>query len=141
MPGPNGELNPSCTTPYPLTVGLNQIKIVIPYVNDSLQVGDDIFIIYDGQSSTINNMNTSLLPPTKVGVLAGFWDDGIILEFNNCINCPCAPRKFDYLMFAKNKSVNTSGLKGYYLEAKFINDSPEYAELFSVGTEFTESSK
>ena len=141
MPGPNGELNPSCITPYPLTEGLNQIKIPLAKVNDSLQVGDDIFIIYSNQSSVINNMNTSLLSPTKVGVLAGFQDDGIILEFNNCATCPCAPITEDYLMFAKNKSVNTSGLKGYYLEAEFVNNSPDYAELFSVGTEFAESSK
>ena len=136
-----GELNPSCTTSYALAAGLNQIRIPLVKVNDSLQVGADIFIMYASQSSVINNMNTSLDQPTKVGVLAGFWDDGIILEFNNCIKCPCAPEKEDYLMFAKNKKVNTSGLKGYYLEAEFFNDSPDYAELFSVGTEFTESSK
>jgi len=34
-----------------------------------------------------------------------------------------------------------SSLKGYYAEAQFVNESTEYAELFSVGTEIFESSK
>ena len=42
---------------------------------------------------------------------------------------------------AHGKTVNTSGLKGYYLKATFNNSSRNHAELFSVGTEVTESSK
>ena len=61
--------------------------------------------------------------------------------FNNSVDGPCAPEIGDYLMFMKDKKINTSGLKGYYLEAKFVNDSHTNAELFSVGTEVTESSK
>ena len=44
-------------------------------------------------------------------------------------------------MFAKNKEVNSSSLKGYYAEVKFVNNSNEKAELFSIGSGVSESSK
>jgi hypothetical protein len=44
-------------------------------------------------------------------------------------------------MFAKNHVVNTSSLLGYYADVKFENNSKEKAELFSVNSEITESSK
>ena len=47
----------------------------------------------------------------------------------------------DYIMFAKKASVNKSGILGFYAETKFINDSVEKAELFSVGSQISESSK
>ena len=47
----------------------------------------------------------------------------------------------DYIMFAKKASVNKSGVLGFYAETKFINDSVEKAELFSVGSQISESSK
>ena len=34
-----------------------------------------------------------------------------------------------------------STLAGYYAEVEFVNDSTEYAEIFSVGSEIVESSK
>jgi hypothetical protein len=44
-------------------------------------------------------------------------------------------------MFAKNHIVNTSGLVGYFANVRFENNSTSDAELFSVGSEITESSK
>ena len=51
------------------------------------------------------------------------------------------PTQAHFIMFGKNEVVNSSGLLGYYAEVKFVNDSKEYAELFSVGSEISESSK
>ena len=100
---------------------------------------------YSWQFSQIVNffseISVASKAPIKIGTLLSFSDGGINIEFNNCASCPCAPERHDYLMFAKSKSVNTSGLKGYYLKAVFKNNSTKYAELFSVGTEVTESSK
>ena len=47
----------------------------------------------------------------------------------------------DYIMFAKNHVVNMSSLVGYFADVKFENDSTDKVELFSVGSEITESSK
>ena len=44
-------------------------------------------------------------------------------------------------MFSKDNKANLSSLLGYYAETKFVNNSTEEAELFSVGTEVFESSK
>jgi len=47
----------------------------------------------------------------------------------------------DFIMFAKDTSVNLSGLVGYYAEVKINNNSKEKAEMFSVASEITTSSK
>ena len=47
----------------------------------------------------------------------------------------------DYVMFVKNQVINTSGISGYYADAKFENNSKTKAEIFAVSSEITESSK
>ena len=47
----------------------------------------------------------------------------------------------DFIMFAKDTTVNTSSLKGYYLELDFENDSKTKSEMFQVGVEMSASSK
>ena len=51
------------------------------------------------------------------------------------------PSQGDYIMFGKSNVVNSSSLLGYYAEVKFVNNSHQKAELFSVGSEISESSK
>lgn len=51
------------------------------------------------------------------------------------------PENGDFLLFSKDNVVNENGLLGYYMSVKLENNSDEYAELFSVGTEVFESSK
>jgi len=136
-----GELNPSCTTSYALSEGINEIFIPLDTVNASLQVDDRILISPAAQNGNINNIDLTFNPPVLVGIVVSINLNGITIAFNNSVTGPCAPEVGDYLMFMKDKKINTSGLKGYYLEAKFVNDSPTHAELFSVGAEITESSK
>ena len=134
-----GEANPNCTTSYALSLGLNQIQLPLSSINVSLQVGDLVFV--SNSNTVINNIDVSFVAPSYVGEVIAIDLNSITIEFDNCNTCSCAPESGDYLMFAKNKAVNTSGLKGYYLEAEFQNNSKIHAELFSVGTEVTESSK
>ena len=47
----------------------------------------------------------------------------------------------DYIMFEKDKQVNSSSLIGYYANVKLINDSKGDVKLFSLGSEVSESSK
>ena len=51
------------------------------------------------------------------------------------------PQLGDFIMFSKDNKVNLSSILGYYAEVKFVNNSPDEAELFSVGTEIFGSSK
>ena len=46
-----------------------------------------------------------------------------------------------FIMFSKDNKANMSSLLGYYASVEFRNNSTDKAELFSVGTVFTESSK
>ena len=46
-----------------------------------------------------------------------------------------------FIMFKKNEVINNSGVKGYYAEVNFKNNSIEKAELFAVSSEIVESSK
>ena len=51
------------------------------------------------------------------------------------------PTHDKFIMFSKDNKANLSSLLGYYAEVKFVNNSPDKAELFSVGVDFFESSK
>ena len=46
-----------------------------------------------------------------------------------------------FITFLKDAKVNKKSVKGYYAEVKFVNNSNEKAELFSIGSEISESSK
>ena len=60
---------------------------------------------------------------------AGGWMPGV------------TPPNGSYLSFAKNRIVNNNNLLGYHGLIKFVNNSKEKVELFSVGSILTESSK
>ena len=47
----------------------------------------------------------------------------------------------DFIMFNKDNKVNKNSLVGYYAKIKLENNSSSKAELFSIGSEITESSK
>ena len=47
----------------------------------------------------------------------------------------------DFVMFAKDTTVNTSSLKGYYLSLFFENNSTVKAEMFQVSAETSASSQ
>jgi hypothetical protein len=68
----------------------------------------------------INNqegLDPSILPSIDVMVTSG-WGGGL----------------GNFIMFSKNKAVNTSGILGYYAEVTFKNYSTKDVELFSIGT-------
>jgi len=72
----------------------------------------------------------------KAGVVTSINDNIITLENNAAL-----PKQDDYCLFVKNQVVNMNGLSGYYADVMFENNSREKAELFSVSSEITESSK
>ena len=72
----------------------------------------------------------------KAGVITAISDNVITID-----NSGTLPLQNDYCMFIKNQVINMNGLSGYYANLKFENDSKSKAELFSVSSEITESSK
>lgn len=51
------------------------------------------------------------------------------------------PGTTDFILFSKDAVANVSGLKGYYAETTFRNNSTEFGELFAVSADVNESSK
>ena len=137
---------------------IQQVLTFTSDVNVSLQVGD---VVYYSPTGVTGNFNTVTNPNTIVtfGVVTAIYNDGILntvapfiplyttplysivvlYDETNLATPPPLPN--DYIMFAKNKEVNSSSLKGYYAEISFENWSTEKVELFSVGSEISESSK
>jgi len=107
-------------------------------VNASLQIGDTVYystITSDGGFSTVLPSDT-----VEFGVVTQINTSGLSIDVIHDSSLS-TPTVNDYISFAKDKQVNSSSLVGYYAEAKFINNSKEKAELFSVGSEVSESSK
>tara|TARA_R110002020_G_scaffold139095_8_gene309791 strand:+ start:101 stop:472 length:372 start_codon:yes stop_codon:yes gene_type:complete len=113
-------------------------------MNVSCQVGDIIHYSHSGLN-TGGFDNTALINTLVMGpILAiidntatgGGWD--VIVDHNTSAPVPTAG---DYITFAKDKRANTSSLLGYYASVNFVNNSHDKVELFSVGSEISESSK
>tara|TARA_E500000305_G_C3851138_1_gene156180 strand:- start:50 stop:481 length:432 start_codon:yes stop_codon:yes gene_type:complete len=118
-------------------------------VNSALQVGDHVF--YTGittrggysvnNATSVDNGNTYVGTVQKISFsTAGQYPEQsieiLVSDTNNVI-----PGATDYFFFVKDNNVNDAGVLGYYSEVRVENDTTDEAELFSVGTEISESSK
>ena len=117
-------------------------------INASLQVGDTAYYMPIGTSGGFATAAlgdviafgtvSSIVNP--LGLLPG----PIIVQVyydNNAVPPIPIPIISDYIMFGKDKKVNSSSLIGYYADIAFVNNSDQKVELFSVGSEVVESSK
>ena len=116
-----------------------QIAITGGVKNASLQLGDvAYYAVLEPQIGTgTGNMKYSD-EFTKIGVITEINMENKTIVVENEINTP-APQ--DFLMFSKDKSANNTSLLGYFAEIKLNNNSPIAAELFSLASEITPSSK
>lgn len=115
-----------------------QISFNFPNINTSAQVGDIVYYSYSGQN--LGGFNSTSLQNTKMlGPIISIINNVLTVEFNSA-NVTIPPLN-SYISFVKDKSINTSSLLGYYASAKFVNNSTDKAELFSVGSEISLSSK
>jgi len=143
-----------------MPVQLQKIKLNFSNMNISVQVGDVAYYstpIIVGQkvggfdhsklSTTkklgniigVNVVGQAVVNPGYIAPMTSPHDINIIVEYDPLIVDP--PPIGSFISFTKEKKVNTSSLLGYYADVKFINDSKEKAELFSVSSEIAESSK
>jgi hypothetical protein len=113
----------------------------IESLNTSLQVGDIIYYVpTTNPTASITYDVGELSGVQEYGVLTGIAEttSGFALTVDSNLNATITS---NYIMFAKEKKANTTSLLGYYADVQFVNNSKEKAELFSVGSEITESSK
>lgn len=98
----------------------NTIKFNGP-INSSVQIGDVLYY----ESSGIQ----------KIGEVVSVYSKEIEVDSLGSISVD------DFVFFAKNNVANVSSLLGHYAGAIFENNSTSKTEIFSVGSEVTESSK
>lgn len=94
-------------------------------LNTSLQAGDVIYYIDNSESIV------------RYGICVGLTDNAITVDVENGVS---NPDENNYIFFGKDNEINLSGLTGYYAEVKMLNNSADYAELFSVNSEIFISS-
>ena len=128
------------------TVGLNE-------GGTSLSIGD---IVYWDYVNSDRNIVTTQGNPNLIGVVKSFsFTDGddatltppllnVVVILDDVYGSE--PGLDDtqgktFIMFQKQRSVNVSEVKGYYGEAKFVNDSSLQCELFTASCDISESSK
>ena len=114
-------------------------------LNASLQVGDMIYVVPAPLTNLFNSSNQSggnINASNRVGFLRKIEQTApttYILSIDN-FGFTATVSVGDFIMFSKHNQSDDD-IKGYYMEVKLVNDSRQKAELFSLGSEVTESSK
>ena len=96
-------------------------------INVSAQVGDTVYYTNDENGDLI----------VEIGVITSISTYTIVA---NILSTTPRPDNSSFILFSKTNSTNISGLRGYYAEAQFRNDSYQKIELYSVGSEIFISS-
>ena len=104
-------------------------------INVSVQVGD---IIYYAAADTVNMHDELISNIIEFGTVNSKNSNSIdVLHFSTVQ----PPELTDFIMFAKNRSVNMSSLLGYFAEFRISNNSTSKSEMYSLSVDVTESSK
>ena len=117
-------------------------------INSSLQLGDIVYYSPTKSAPNSNIQKTTTSNIVKLGpvgninldinVIVVTYDD---LPDSTGTSTVFPPSATDYVMFEKDKQVNSSSIIGYYADVKLLNNSKKKIELFSMGSEVAESSK
>ena len=114
-------------------------------INESLQVGDNAY--YSNVQSSPNASITYSVTgdPIYIGTVKSISNSNqnkhvVITTDNNTGVLPSGTGS-EFFMFQKSSEVNVSSLSGYYASIKLSNDSDGKAELFSLSSEVSLSSK
>ena len=107
-------------------------------INSSVQPGDIVYYVSPSTlpNSTVQQALTSGV--TKLGIVVSVTTNSIDVRHSSTVNAPLGG---EYIMFEKDKQVNSSSLIGYYAEVELMNNSDAKIELFSLGSEVSENSK
>tara|TARA_R100000541_G_scaffold26696_1_gene36069 strand:+ start:942 stop:1310 length:369 start_codon:yes stop_codon:yes gene_type:complete len=119
-----------------------QIQLNFTSVNVSAQVGDIVFFTPPSNNGQLLGGfdNADIATTSMLGPIISVSEGFITVEYDNTI-VTTLPSEGAFISFVKDKRVNTSSLLGYYASVNFVNDSTGKVELFSVGSDISESSK
>ena len=123
-------------------------------INTSVQVGDKAYYVHTVPVGAVNTYAQATTPHDSAD-REDVREIGVIESINSTISSSTMtvempnnlsalygpPENGDFIMFSKDNKVNLSSLIGYYSLVKLRNSSREVSELFSVNSDFSESSK
>ena len=123
------------------------LKLTVNHkLNESLQVGDNVYHSSPSSSGGFNVVN-STNGLTHIGVVYNILSTKEIEVYSTYVDNTGAPLpgiipvQDNYISFSKNRTVNNNNLTGYYSLVEFKNNSKTKAEMFAAGSVVTESSK
>ena len=102
-------------------------------INVSLQTGDTLNYL-----DTYNGLQLTTGDPIEIGVITDIGDKFVEVASNT------VPVNLDLnatIFMFKKRAFNNAGVKGYFAEARLSTTSIDKVELFSIGSEITQSSK
>ena len=119
------------------------ITLTFPTLNVSIQPTDIVYtcLIRDGQAG-INHPSANVdTKPIDIGVVTVVNHvTGVVSIDDTGFTYPTLTSSH-YFFFSKDKTVNTSGILGYYALVEYRNHSKKQVEIFATSTEFSISSK
>mgnify|MGYP003640955814 FL=1 len=113
-------------------------------LNSSVQKGDIVYYSPTNRAPNSNIDKSTTASMVKFGIINSMTEDPPTIKVIYDVATPLPGflgSNPDYIMFEKDKQVNSSSLIGYYANVKLINDSKGDVKLFSLGSEVSESSK
>mgnify|MGYP001595844333 FL=1 len=102
-------------------------------INVSAQVGDIVYFT----PVTINGVHNTAGVIIELGNILKIVGNVIVVFYPG----GQTPNPGEFIMFAKDRSVNMSSLLGYYAKFRIRNNSQDEAEMYSIAVDTTESSK
>tara|TARA_Y100001973_G_C5161172_1_gene313608 strand:+ start:320 stop:682 length:363 start_codon:yes stop_codon:yes gene_type:complete len=110
-------------------------------LNSSLQKGDTVWYLKTSNTGGYDAAQSSLAK--KLGIVEEIINNinNNKIVISNNFNLQTPDLNDIFVMFSKDNRANTSSLVGYYAEVSLENNSKEKVELFSVGSEVSQSSK
>ena len=101
-------------------------------INVSVQIGDIIYYT----PTTLNGIHNTAGTIIELGFVTAINGNTITVDYIAAL-----PQPGDFIMFAKDRSVNMSSLLGYFAKFRIRNNSQDKAEMYSIAVDMIESSK
>lgn len=101
-------------------------------INVSVQIGDIIYYT----PTTLNGVHNTAGTIVELGFVTAINGNTITVDYIGAL-----PQPGDFIMFAKDRSVNMSSLLGYFAKFRIRNNSQDKAEMYSIAVDVVESSK
>jgi len=111
-------------------------------VQSSVQINDVAYYVPVASSGGFVTQNNDIV---KIGRITSVGLTSIVCDINNSTVPPTAydPNSStnDMIMFSKDSAANMSSLLGYYAKVQLTNNSTLEGELFTLESDYFESSK